>query len=151
MKDSKQVSVKEVFRHQLSFMMESDTDTNHGPLVYNLKSVRIYLFSFIILIKKSFAYGEWQTFAFLRQTSLGRTLISFIHNMTLSAPREYLLTIFLVVESRQSKATFNEHKAISTALPTIAVFDYEISILFEIIFPCLHTPWEIMKSLYLLA
>ena len=99
MKDSKQVSVKEVFRHQLSFMMEvfSDTDTNHGPLVYNLKSVRIYRFSFIILIKKSFAYGEWQAFA----KSLGRTLISFIHNMTLSAPREYLLTIFLVVESRQ--------------------------------------------------
>ena len=59
MKDSKQVSVKEVFRHQLSFMMESDTDTNHGPLVYNLKSV----LSFIILIKKSLAYGEWQTFA----------------------------------------------------------------------------------------
>ena len=92
MKDSKQVSVKEVFRHQLSFMMKvfSDTDTNHGPLVYNLKSVRIYRFSFIILIKKSFAYGEWQTFAFLRQTSLGRTLISFIHNMNLPAPWEHL-------------------------------------------------------------
>ena len=61
MKDSKLVSGKEVFRHQLSFMMEvfSDTDTNHDPLVYNLKSA----LSFIILIKKSLAYGEWQTFA----------------------------------------------------------------------------------------